>query len=99
MAGSTFVDDSSRTTCTDELFLEIIKESMRPHDEVGPYLGLKSVDLDNIQRDNPAEKTRKLKVLQEWRSQQGSRATNDALAQVFRNMEDCQTADFVMQYN
>lgn len=71
---------------------------MAPHDEVGPFLGLKRVDLDNIRRDHSAEKTRKLKVLEEWRNQQGSKATRKALADVFCKMEDNLTVHFIARF-
>ena len=83
--------------CSNELFLTA-KESMKPHEQVAPYLGLSEQKVTNIRRDyRDSEETRKLQVLREWKRQKASGATRRSLVKAFLKMRDRETAERIVK--
>ena len=85
-------------SCSDDLFLTV-RETMEPHNEVAPYLGITKQKVDNIRRDNcDSEKARKLEVLREWKKQKASGATRRSLVKAFLKMKDRVTAEEIVSH-
>ena len=83
--------------CSAELLLTV-KDLMKPHEQVAPYLGLSEQKVTNIRRDHPdSEEMRKLEVLQEWKRQKGSGATRRSLVKAFLKMRDRETAEKIVR--
>ena len=83
--------------CSIELLLTV-KDLMKPHEQVAPYLGLSEQKVTNIRRDHPhSEEMRKLEVLREWKRQKGSGATRRSLVKAFIKMEDRETAEKIVR--
>ena len=66
--------------------------------DTAPYFQFTQQEIDEIQNDKPSERSRKLSLLWNWRSRNGSDATYLAIVEVFLRMNDRNLAEIVLRY-
>ena len=72
--GLTDHDTLLKRTCEDDL-LPFVAGYFHPWREAAPYLSLREIDIDDVERDHGSESERRLGALRKWKASNGQRAT------------------------
>ena len=90
--------DELTAPCDNGLFLALAKQILS-HEEIGYTLGLTKPDIEHINKDHKETKEKIMAVLFEWRRKVGSsQATHLVLVEALLNMDDRDTAEFVLDH-
>ena len=85
--------------CDDYLLIEVSQHlQFIDHIEVGHYLNLSSKTLESIIQDKQHDVERKIAMLWEWKTKNGSAATSVELLNAFLKMEDRVIAESILRY-
>jgi len=72
-------------------------ENVRSFDDAAPYFDLTEAETEEVHRDCHGERSRKMKMLWNWRRKKGSDATNLAIVRIFLHMKDRSLAELVLK--
>ena len=86
-----------QTKCDDELFLNL-SEQISSFEDTAPYFELTQPETDEIIVDCRTERSRTLRMLWNWKTKNGSKATYLAIVNIFLQIKDRYLAEFVLRY-
>ena len=85
-----------RRECDNNLFLTL-SEEIPSFDLAAPYFGLTQSEINAISRDCNNEKSRRLQMLWNWKSKNGTSATYLAIIKIFLKMKNISLAEVVLK--
>ena len=86
-----------QTKCDDDLFLNL-SEQISSFEDTAPYFELTQPEINEIIVDCRTERSRKLRMLWNWKTKHGSKATYLAIVNIFLRLKDRYLAEFVLRY-
>ena len=86
-----------QTKCDDDLFLDL-SEQISSFEDTAPYFELTQPEINEIIVDCRTERSRKLRMLWNWKTKHGSEATYLAIVNIFLRLKDRYLAEFVLRY-
>ena len=76
-----------QTKCDDDLFLNL-SEQISSFEDTAPYFELTQPEINEIIVDCRTERSRKLRMLWNWKTKHGSKATYLAIVNIFLRLKD-----------